>query len=423
MRTHDLRQSFYQSILDLATEDGINASGKDEVFGCIFGRDSAITILKILNVYKKEPSVELLSIVKRTLQTLVDLQGKECNIESGEEPGKFIHEFRKDKYERLINRPIPWYVYKDGKLRNYDSIDSTPLTLIALYRYWEITQDSVFLLNSLSSIEAGLNWIITFGDKDKDLLIEYEFPEIRKYGGLRVQSWTDSRESLYDTAGNMPAYPIAPIEAQGYAWLALKLWADFYATYSPTFSRKLSSQAKAIKKRFNETFLLRDNGLFFGAQALDGDKKQIKTITANPLLCLWSAYKKDATFESILNEEVIEQFVERSFQEDMFVNDAGIRTMSTKSKTYNPKPDSYHNGSFWPMLNGLIIEGLENFGFDTHATLLKQASLIPLLHFGTPIELYIKQRNSFVPYCSPRGQQSCKQQAWSAAAALDFLTV
>jgi len=72
-------------LLSLATEDGINASGKDEIYGCIFGRDSAKTILKILRVYSKSPQEELLKVSKRALLTLCSLQGKEINIESGEE--------------------------------------------------------------------------------------------------------------------------------------------------------------------------------------------------------------------------------------------------------------------------------------------------------------------------------------------------
>ena len=50
MDYQELRFRVYSDLLSLATEDGINASGKDEMYGCIFGRDSAITILKILKV-------------------------------------------------------------------------------------------------------------------------------------------------------------------------------------------------------------------------------------------------------------------------------------------------------------------------------------------------------------------------------------
>lgn len=419
----DLRNYFLKCLIDLSISDGISASSKDEIFGCIFGRDTAITVLKILKVYSKDPNPKLLAISKKALITLVKLQGKEFNLNSGEEPGKFIHEFRKEKFEHLLNSNPPWFIYPDGFLRNYDSIDSTPLTLIALYRYCELTKDKKFLINILDAVEAGLNWILNFGNKNKDTFIEYDFPKKRKYGGLSVQSWTDSRPSLEDVNGNLPKYPIAPIEAQSFAWLALKLWGDYYQYQHPRFARTLISRAENLKNKFNQKFLIKDKGLYFGAQALDGRKRKIKTITANPLLVLWAAYQKEGKSESILQKRFIKDFVKRGFMDDLFVKDAGIRTMSSLSPTFNPNQDSYHNGSFWPMLNGLIIEGLENFGFFKEAKKLKKAASLPLYHFATPIELYTKVGGKYLEYRSKTGQVSCKKQVWSAAAALDFLTI
>ncbi len=432
-----LSQTAYKWLLELATDEGINASGKDEIYGCIFGRDSAITILKILRVLEKHKDnspfdlIELQNICRRSLLTLITLQGKEYNLESGEEPGKFIHEYRKEKkqYEHLINSATPWYVYPDGKMRIYDSIDATPLTLIAIYRYWKLTGDDAFLLEVLSSVERGLNWIITDGDKDKDNLLEYELPKTRKHGGLRVQSWTDSHESLQKIDGSMPEYPIAPVEVQGYAWLALKLWADFYRDEGRTFSRtsgfanKLSKYAKAMKKRFNELFLFEEEQGVFAAQALDGYKNQIRTVTGNPLLLLWAAYPKNNTVYSILEKGYVQDLVDRAFSQDLFDPDFGIRTMSIYAATFNSGQNSYHNGSFWPKLNGMIHEGLEHFGFEQEAEKLKAAALKPIEHFGTPIELYVKGENGdYLEFKSETGQVSCKNQAWSAAVTLDLLT-
>lgn len=412
----------YQTLLDLSTDEGINASGKDEIYGCIFGRDSAITVLKILRAHSKKPSLKLLEICRRALLTLTTLQGQEFNLESGEEPGKFIHEFRKDKFNHLISGERPWFVYPDGFLRNYDSIDSTPLTLIALYKYWQVTLDSEFFVTVLPAVEAGLNWIITFGDLDKDLFLEYDFPINRTYGGLMIQSWTDSDQALRGANGKLPKYPIAPVEAQSFAWLALKLWADFYSSSSPFFARKLNSQAKKLKKKFNEQFLIKDSGLYFAAQALDGNKRKIKTITGNPLLCLWASYDKFSEVECILDDKYVDDFVKRVFKRDLFDKQAGVRTMSTLSKTYNPHQDSYHNGSFWPILNGLIHEGLENWGYHRQAEKLKKASLTALQYFGCPIELYIKSGRDYLEFRTTSGQTSCRSQAWSAAATLDLLT-
>lgn len=429
-----LRTIAYQCLLELATEEGINASGKDEIYGCIFGRDTAITILKILhalekdNAFSEQERTTLLSICKNALSTLTLLQGKETNVESGEEPGKFIHEYRKDKYDHLVNRVKPWFIYPDGFLRNYDSIDATPLGLIAIYKYWKMTDDGAFLLSVLPSVEQGLNWIITYGDKDKDFLLEYELLRTRTYGGLRVQSWTDSHESLLRHDGTMPDYPIAPVEVQGYAWLALNLWADFYRETpqhlhkTNTFAKKLSKHAISLKKRFNEWFLFPDGKHMFAAQALDGTKRQIQTVTGNPLLLLWAGYKKDKTIETVLDEKYHADVVNRAFQKDMFHPHAGIRTMSTMSPTFNPRENSYHNGSFWPKLNGMIHEGLYNFGFFEEAEKLKTASLLPIAHFKTPIELYVTTEEGMYMEFRANGQTSCRNQAWSAAVTLDLLT-
>ncbi len=428
-----LRSRIYSDILNLATEDGINASGKDEIYGCIFGRDSAITILKILKVISHTNAANYYNIVhlqemcRRALITLTTLQGKETVFESGEQPGKFIHEYRKDKYDHLLKWEKPWFVYPDGILRNYDSLDSTPLALIAIYRYWRLTRDDSFLLTVLPSVEAGLNWIITYGDLDKDGLVEYELPHDRPYGGLPVQSWTDSHQSISGVDGNMPPYPIAPVEVQGYTWLALKLWADFYAVQNTSgntqsFAKKLNKFADSMKEQFNKLFLFESDGYIFPAQALDGVKNQLRTVTGNPLLLLWATHQSNGKKEVILSEEYIDSLVKRSFLPDLFDHNAGIRTMSTTSPTFDASENSYHNGSFWPKLNGMSHEGLIHWGYDLEAGLLKDASLKPIAFFNSPIELYMKDGEDSYKVFSGNGQTGCLVQAWSAAATLDLLT-
>lgn len=411
------------SLLELADEQGIAASSRNEAYGCIFGRDSAITILKIINVLERHPDAELLAICRRTLNTLVLLQGKTYNIESGEEPGKFIHEFRTDNYERLINRPRPWYVYPDGVLRNYDSIDSTPLGIVAMHRFYEVTQDANFLESVLPAVEKGLKWLLTDADKDKDFLVEYELSPKRKAGGLVVQSWTDSHNSLTDEHGVFPPYPIAAVEVQAVCWLALRTWADFFATERPDFALQLREQAVQMKRAFNEQFIFLDAGLNYGAQALDGEKRRIRTVTANPLLCLWASYTKDGFTECILRDEYVDEFVQRAFKPDMFDPRGGIRTMSSLSEQYDASANSYHNGSFWPMLNGLIHEGLLIWGFHEEAARLAAATLLPIRHFNSAIELYtIDDQGQYHEYVSLTGKKGCRQQAWTAAAVLDIVS-
>lgn len=434
MKKNLLRHSIYNSLRSLIADEGIYASGKEEVYGCIFGRDSAITILKILKAVSNRSKtfdideLELLTACRRTLLTLADLQGKSFNPNSGEEPGKFVHEFRKTGFERLVNRENPWYVYPDGYLRNYDSVDSTPLGLIAMYKYWKKTRDMDFIYNVLPTIENGLLWIMTHGDKDDDFLLEYDIPKDRTNGGLVVHSWTDSHESIQRPDGTMPLYPIAPVEAQGYAWLALKLWEKFF-TANPTllsikdFNLILRNHARLLKKSFNENFIFKSDGYYYAAQALDGAKERIHTVTGNPLLLLWASYRHNGRANSIVDESFVQDFVKRAFMPDLFDPGAGIRTMSAKSLTFNPAQNSYHNGSFWPKLNGMAHEGLRIWNFRKEASKLKKATLKPIVHFGSPIELYVKDQNGqLLEFKGEDGQVGCRNQAWSAAAVLDLLT-
>lgn len=412
----------YKTLLDLASDEGITASSRNEAYGCIFGRDSAITILKILRVQNLNPNLGFLEACRTTLKTLVDLQGKKVNIESGEEPGKILHEYRKDNYERLINRPRPWYVYPDGVIKNYDSLDSTPLTLLAIYKYSQVASDNDFLHEVLPNVKKGLEWIINYGDKNGDYLVDYELPTDRISGGLVVQSWSDSANSLLQEDGSFPEYPIAPVEVQGICFLTLKIWADYFDKIDRDFAEQLRLHAGKMKKQFNQTFIYKEGEFYFAAQALDGKKNQIKTVTSNPLLLLWATYNGKGRKECILEERYIPDIVMRAMMPDMFEKDAGIRTMSTLSKTFNPKTNSYHNGSFWPMINGLIHEGFMNWGYLREARMVYQATLQPIEYFNSPIELFIKSEDGkFQEYQSDSGKLGCRYQAWTAAILLDMI--
>lgn len=430
----DLQRMCYTGLLDLVTPDGFIASDATEAYGCLFGRDGAITSLKALRIIERRfPDIDsdiLLSAVKTTISRLIDIQGQETNIESGEEPGKIVHEFRRTKHERLTKHcATPWYVYPDGSMRNYDSVDSTPLTLIAIYRYWQVSHDHAFLSSILPSVRLSLSWIVNYADRDGDGLVEFEYVPTRRYGGLRVQSWTDSDESLTLPEGRFPLYPIATPEAQGFTWLALKLWSHFFR-HSPgpdnadrQWGMELDEVAGRMKRRFADVFLFEDKYGPFPAQALDGNKRQIRHVTGNGLMLLWSTFTETGIPASILPDETIDGIVRRSFDTDMFCPDAGIRTMATTSPTYNAGPDSYHNGSFWPMLNGICYEGLRTWNYRREADLLKTATVTALTHFETPIELYVKtDGGTLAEYRSKAGAAGCRKQAWTAASVLEMVT-
>jgi glycogen debranching enzyme len=395
----DLRTLAISWLKNLITDEGINASGKKDMYDCVFGRDTSLTCLKILRAHTRKPVPELLPTIRQALLTLVNLQGKRVNTEGGEEPGKFIHGFRHKSELKTSHLNEQWLVNPDREIRNYDSIDSTPLVLLAIYKFWKITGDSEFLDMCIGAVLGGLEWTMKYGDKDKDFLLEYSFPINRKSGGLCEQSGTDSLESILDSEGKFPKYPIAAVEVQGEAWCALKTWEKYFKEHNEALSHKIERFAEMQKKAFNKMYILKSHGYFFAAQALIGDKQQIRTITANPLICLWASIG-EVDAECIIDDQYIDDFIKRAFEPDMFDRQGGIRTMSTKSPTFNGGVNSYHNGSFWPIVNGLVTEGVENFGYLSEASKLKNISIRAIENFGTPLELYVFNKGALSEFAN-----------------------
>ncbi len=413
----------YETIKELETDQGILASGRNEVYGCIFGRDSLITSLKLLRVYRKTKNPEFLFMVKKVLLRLAELQGREINIESGEQPGKCIHEYRPDKHDHLTkNLPKPWFVYPDMAMRNYDTVDATSLFLITIQRYWQLSKDQEFLDKMIPHIDAALDWIFEYGDSNEDGLIDYQLPPERKFGGLLTQNWMDSVESVFLEEEELFEYPLAPVEVQAYTFLALKLWGNHFQESDPSLSKKLHQRASSLKNIFNERFSAFDlDGNFYLAYAIDNQRRQLRSIRSNMGHILWASMDKelDGNLENILDENFHNHIVKRLLMPDIFVPTAGVRTLSSQSKNYTP--NSYHNGSIWPHDNSLIWEGFENHGFMEEAQKIKAASLAAYGHFKTPLELFV-YHDGYLDYSSAMGQVACKKQAWSAAALLDLVS-
>jgi glycogen debranching enzyme len=406
------------AIRELETEQGILASGKEEIYGCIFGRDSLITGLKLLKTYQKTGDGYFLALVKKILLNLASLQGKEINIESGEEPGKCIHEFRPDNHQHLTQSLLkPWYVYPDNAMRNYDTVDATPLFLATVYEYYRLSKDEEFMKEMLAPVSLALDWILVYGDTNRDGFLDYHFHPDRKCGGLLTQSWMDSSESLFHEDGSPAAYPIAPVEVQGYAYAALRAWGAYFKEVEPDRSLKLDTMAADLKRSFNEKFVQEKDGEFSLAFAIDGNGKLLSSPRSSMGHCLWIFWEaEDGTKESILDERYIRPLASRLLLPDLFEPEAGIRTLSSRSGHFDP--ESYHNGSIWPHDTAMIISGLESFGFKEEADRVRQALFSAFAHFQTPIELFVFTQGQFKEYRSLSGQGACKKQAWSAASLL-----
>lgn len=406
-----------ETIRELEVDRGILASGREEIYGCIFGRDSLLTSLSLLRVQENDKQTLFLPLVRKVLENLAALQGTTVNIESGEEPGKCIHEFRPSDHDRLTKQTErPWYVYPGDEMRNYDSVDSTPLFLMAAHAYLNASGNTDFIESILPNIRAALNWLLTYGDSNGDGFIDYRFHPDRSHGGLTVQSWMDSGESIfYEDSSDRPPYPIAPVEVQAYAYVALRQWSDYFSGIDLNFAVLLSARAADLKKRFNASFVVGYGKSAMVAYALDGNGSALRSTRSSIGHCLWAAYCKDEASppESILDARYIENVAHRVLARDMFVPRAGIRTLSSRSHRFDPR--SYHNGSIWPHDTAMIAEGLEQFGYADEAARIRTGLMLAYMHFNTPIELFVYSKGRFREYRNIEGQVGCRKQAWSAA--------
>jgi len=366
-----------KELKQLMTKEGLLLAGFPN-FPRIFGRDSLITSWQLLNVDA--------SIAKRTLEFLSNYQGKKIDDDKEEEPGKILHETDLESKKHSGGCfPFPYY----------GSVDSTPLFLILFHFYFKKTKDKRFLKKHLRNIISAINWMVTYGDKDGDLFLEYK----RKNPcGLFHQGWKDGFE---DHLKITP--PVAIVEVQGYQYLALMQWQEVLKDFGLSEqAESLKERAKKLKKEFNKSFWMEDKKYY--ALGLNKDKRQRKAITSNPGHLLFCGIC-DKTKERLV--------VKKLFSEELFTP-YGIRTHSSKEPDFDPL--SYHLGSIWPHDNWIIAQGLKKLGYKNEYKKIKSALLLAYKKLGYIPELYGAVKNKLVKI-----PIACYPQAWATGALINFL--
>jgi glycogen debranching enzyme len=348
----------------------------------VFGRDSLLTAHQLLMVNPRP--------AREALELLAAHQGTRVDDWRDEQPGKILHEIRRGELAGAGIVPHTPY---------YGSVDSTPLFVVLYAQHLRWTGDLAFAQKLLPAAEAALRWIDEYGDMDGDGFVEYL---CRSAGGIRNQGWKDSHDAIVHADGRLAEPPIALSEVQGYVFLAKMRMADVYeALDRPDDADRLSAEAEALRRRFNEAFWMEDEHYF--AAALDADKRQVRTVTSNPGHGLYC---------HIIDEDKALAVAKRLLAPDMF-SGWGVRTMSKAAVAYNPM--SYHNGSVWPHDNALIAAGFKRYGFvrstNRVATALFDAAIqadylrLPELFCG------FTRRTPNRPVSYPI---ACSPQAWAA---------
>ncbi|HLU54964.1 MAG TPA: glycogen debranching N-terminal domain-containing protein [Pseudonocardia sp.] len=357
-------------------------------FMTLFGRDSLLTAWMALPLD--------VGLALGTLQTLAELQGREVDPFTEEEPGRILHELRLG----------PDSAHVLGGNHYYGTVDATPLfvMLLAECRRWGAEESTVRAL--LPAAEAAMRWIDEFSDRDGDGFVEYRRATDR---GLINQGWKDSFDGINDARGRLAEGPIALCEVQGYAYAARLAFAELAEAFGePAKAAAHRERAEELRKRFAETYWLADRGWY--AVALDGQKDPVDALTSNAAHCLWSGIATDE-HAAVLVERLSGPEMDSGF---------GLRTLATSMGAYNPM--SYHNGSVWPHDTAIAVAGLLRYAHVPGAVELAQRLAEGLLDAATAFggrlpELFCgfsrAEFNPPVPYPT-----SCSPQAWAAAAPL-----
>jgi glycogen debranching enzyme len=360
-------------------------------FMALFGRDSLITSFQALPY--------LPGLAATTLRVLAARQAKVREDFHEQEPGKILHELRFGELTARGERPHSPY---------FGTADATPLFLILLDEYHRWSGDEELVRALEPNARAALAWIDDSGDADGDGYVEYACRN--PVTGLVNQCWKDSWDAIQFADGTLARGPIATCEIQGYVYdarrraarLAREVWRD------EALAGRLEGQAAELRERFRRDFWMPERGCH--ALALDGEKRQIDSLTSNIGHLLWSglldAGEAATTAELLLDEQLHSGW--------------GVRTLGTLEAGYNPL--GYHTGTVWPHENSLIAAGLARYGHREAASTIACAILraapyfehrLPEVFAGYPASV------TSVPVAFPTAS---RPQAWAAGTPLLLLS-
>ena len=393
----DIYRLFKQSVEDMAAlrlplqgaaNEFVPAAGVPW-FVSVFGRDSLIVSLQNMIIYP--------DFSRGALKVLSDLQATETDDFRDAQPGKILHEIRYGELATL--KRIPHTPY-------YGTADATALYLITLHEAWKWSGDDLLIQQYKGVIDRCLEWIDRYGDLDGDGLQEYQ---TRSSQGYENTAWKDAPDSVMYPDGTPVKGPKALCELQGYtydAWLRMADAFDYF--HESERASRLRQKASDLRQKFEDLFWCEDTGFY--AYALDGDKRQVKTIASNPGHLLWSG---------IVKPDRAGHVVRRLLEPDMW-SGWGIRTLSEKNPAYNPF--SYHNGSVWPHDNGIIAMGFKRYGFANEAAMIARdiSEAASYFAFNRLPELYagIKREEGAFPV---QYLGANVPQAWAAGSVFHLL--
>ncbi len=376
--------------MDVAEDIWVPAAGVPW-FVTLFGRDSLLVSYQNMSVSP--------GFARGTLKRLAEYQASERDDWRDAQPGKILHEIRFGELAHF--HLIPFTPY-------YGTADATILYLLVLSETYRWTGDLQLFKTYLDVAEKCLEWIDQSGDLDGDGFQEYKTFSTPGYENM---GWKDAHDAVVYADGTQVKQPKGLCELQGYVYdVKIRMAEIFQALGDERRANDLLQQAATLKRRFNETFWMEDEGCF--AFGLDPDKEQITPIASNAGHCLWSG---------IADADKAARTARRLLQDDMW-SGWGIRTISQLNPAYDPF--SYQLGSVWPQDNAIIADGFKRYGLADEANKVIRGVFDAIERFESyrPPEVFAgvqREGNFDFPILYPKGANI--PQAWATGSIFQML--
>src|SRR5258708_4115576 len=309
------------------------AKGSEGMYHALFGRDTCITFLLLLDAYKNGAKIDE-SLWQDSISgflRLATLQATIDDVDKGGQVGQIIHEYRTQDYEHLAQKG--WPIYDDGTLRSYDTYDATSLFCIAMGRLNQFAPEIVAKYHS--HLVLAYEWII------RNMSENYGWPGYhynpdRKYKGLFNWGWKDSEVPYLFADGSKPVHPLNPVEGAISTWAALRYGEDLFKKPNLAYAKKLRRLADNMKKRFNSKdpggFLMEpESGQYYFAEAIakhpkSGKREQLPAIAVDPLLAFFFYYQSSKGVRTtIVKRKYRKSLVEYGMKE-LWMPDFGLCT-------------------------------------------------------------------------------------------------